>query len=92
MRLRRIGGIDDVHGPETIGMTTPWRYRNQVQVPVRFDGQGGVQLGFFQANSHQIVETNVCALEPEAMETMVETAARTLAAELGAERRKSSII
>jgi 23S rRNA (uracil1939-C5)-methyltransferase len=81
--LRRIGGLEGVTVQPTLGMASPWRYRNQVQVPVRFDGQGGVRMGFFQPRSHEVVETKVCALEPEPMERMVGIAAHTIADTLG---------
>ncbi|MCL6633515.1 MAG: 23S rRNA (uracil(1939)-C(5))-methyltransferase RlmD [Alicyclobacillus herbarius] len=81
--LARFAGLDNVTVHPTLGMETPWRYRNQVQVPVEFDGRGGVHLGFYAAKSHQLVPTTACHLEPEPLERTIEQAAHMAAELLG---------
>jgi 23S rRNA (uracil1939-C5)-methyltransferase len=51
-----------------LGMDTPIRYRNQVQIPVRWTAEGRVEIGFFSVSSHQLVATDTCHLESLAME------------------------
>ena len=59
--LRRIGKITDVTVEQTLGMETPWAYRNKAQFQVsRMDGK--VKLGFFEEGSHALVPTTECLL------------------------------
>jgi len=39
--FRRVGHFTDTTVLPTIGMETPWRYRNNIQVPVKFFGSAG---------------------------------------------------
>lgn len=64
--LIRIGGfseeeIDNIIEP-IIGMDEPYYYRNKIQYPVRIDRNGEVQVGFYQARSHDIVPIKQCFL------------------------------
>ncbi|MCW6662739.1 23S rRNA (uracil(1939)-C(5))-methyltransferase RlmD [Aerococcaceae bacterium NML190073] len=52
--FRRIGGFDDVEVCPTIGMNTPWQYRNKAQIPVR-QVNGVLETGFFRKNSHDLI-------------------------------------
>ncbi len=68
-----------------IGMNYPYRYRNQVQVPVEWDDTTGrLRYGFFARDSHTIVETPTCHLETLTMEQTVSAIVDSLAA-LGGE-------
>lgn len=79
--LRRHAKLPDVPVLPTIGMQHPWRYRNQVQVPIRFDQPSGRFLGgFFAPASHNLVTTDVCHLEPAEMERTVVTVLDLLSA------------
>ena len=70
--LRRHAKLPDVPVLPTLGMQHPWRYRNQVQVPIRFDERSGRFIGgFFAPASHNLVPTDECHLEPVAMERTV---------------------
>lgn len=85
--LKRLGKLQDIAVQPTLGMQTPWRYRNQVQVPLRYsvaDGDGGLTAGFFAAGSHDIVATEVCHLEPEPMEKTIQSVVTVLNRVLGA--------
>jgi len=76
--LRRLPQATPVEVRPTLGMAHPYRYRNQVQVPVAWDEAAQhLRYGFYAPTSHRIVETSVCHLEPEAMErTVVEVMRR----------------
>lgn len=52
--LYKTAGISDVDVAETIGMETPYAYRNKAQVPVR-RVQGQLETGFFRKNSHDLM-------------------------------------
>lgn len=52
--MQRIAKMPDVEILDTIGMKTPWGYRNKAQVPVRKIG-GQLTTGFFRKNSHDLV-------------------------------------
>jgi len=52
--MARIGGIDSGVVHDIIGMPDPWHYRNNVRFKVQSRG-GQVTLGFFAAESHQLV-------------------------------------
>ncbi len=81
--LSRFAKLEKVTVHPMLGMDTPWRYRNQVQVPVEFDGRGGVRMGFFAPKSHGLVETAVCHLEPDPLERAIVQAAHAAAELLG---------
>ncbi len=52
--ISRIGGVDGGVVRDIIGMADPWHYRNNVRFKVRWKGVK-VALGFFAAESHQLV-------------------------------------
>ncbi len=56
--IKRIGGVD--MQPQPILALSRERYRNKAQYPV--SQSGGV--GFFAPNSHRIIETDCCCLQP----------------------------
>lgn len=69
--LRRIGGIDLECEP--IEPSPAWEgYRNKAQYPVRMQG-GKLCAGFFAMRTHEVVDSSVCALQPPAFATVVET-------------------
>lgn len=62
--LQRIGGVES---PETImepiyGMEDPYHYRNKAQFPVGRDKDGKVVIGFYAGRTHQIIDTDDCAI------------------------------
>lgn len=67
--LVRIGGFDesDIEAKlkDTIGMESPWRYRNKAIIPVGRDKEGKITAGFYAAHSHNIVSCEDCLLQPE---------------------------
>ena len=66
-KLARIGGIDSPVVKETIGMETPWRYRNKAQYPV-----GETAIGFYKAKSHQVVNCGECLIQSSAAEAVAQ--------------------
>jgi len=55
--LARTGGIANFPVRDTIGMTDPWHYRNNVQFKVRRDA-GKVVLGFYARESHSVIKND----------------------------------
>ena len=70
--LKRIGGLDLEVNP-VLGMETPYKYRNKVQVPFSMDYKGRVIGGFFQQGTHQIIDMNECFIENEEADKIVVT-------------------
>jgi len=60
--IERIGGIYDVEVLPTIGMETPWNYRNKAQFPVGLK-DGKIQVGFYAPRSHNIIEFETCHIQ-----------------------------
>lgn len=60
--LERIGKISHVAVEDTLGMDTPFRYRNKVQIPLgRVDGK--FVAGFYAKRSHRIVDIEACIVQ-----------------------------
>jgi 23S rRNA (uracil1939-C5)-methyltransferase len=60
--IRRIGKLQDVIVHDTIGMHTPYNYRNKAQYPVgRLND--GLKVGFYAKKSHDIIDSPVCLLQ-----------------------------
>ena len=59
--LRRIGKIN---WDSEIALHTaqPWNFRNQAQLKVTTFPNGHVKLGFFEAESHQLVDVDACLI------------------------------
>lgn len=64
MDLYKIAGLDDVLVHDTIGMETPYRYRNHVQIPVG-DKNGKTIIGFYELNTNEIVDMEESILQAE---------------------------
>lgn len=60
--LSRIGKVSDIVVHNTIGMDSPFNYRNKVQFPVsEIDGKPAI--GFYAARSHRIIDTDSCLIQ-----------------------------
>jgi len=59
--LKRIGHID-TQVYDTLGMETPYRYRNKTQHPVGIQNNHTV-IGFYEKRTHNIVEIKDCLLQ-----------------------------
>ena len=69
--LQRVGKVEDVEVPPTIGMDEPWHYRNKVQFPVR-NVNGAIKIGYYAKRSHRIVETDICYIQDRRNEAIRE--------------------
>ena len=75
--LQRIGHLDSVSTlvRPVLGMTDPlkpWHYRSKVQLPVSGTWEHP-EIGFYAANSHTLVDTTVCAIQPPVCDAIRET-------------------
>jgi 23S rRNA (uracil1939-C5)-methyltransferase len=78
-KLIRIGGVEAPLVRDTIGMDTPWRYRNKAQFSVEEAG-GAAAVGFYRAKSHKVVNLNECRLQSGPAEALALTLRAYLAA------------
>lgn len=62
--FERIGGFQAVEVPETIGMESPWRYRNKGIYHVG-QREGQTVIGFYSEKSHHIVALEDCLIQSE---------------------------
>ena len=69
--LERIGGFKGIQVPLTLGMETPYRYRNNGQYPIR-KVNGQLKIGFFMAGSHEVIDVRDCLIQPEINGRVVE--------------------
>jgi len=67
--MSRIGKIETTIEP-VIGMENPLRYRNKGQYPVGGD-KTSPKIGLYRARSHDIVDVDVCLLQKEASDKVV---------------------
>ncbi|MDD6996153.1 MAG: 23S rRNA (uracil(1939)-C(5))-methyltransferase RlmD [Candidatus Borkfalkiaceae bacterium] len=61
--LKKIGGIEAEVLP-VVPCSSPYEYRNKLQLPVGVDANGNAVLGFYAERSHRIVPIGRCALHP----------------------------
>lgn len=59
--IMRIGGFENIVVEPTIGMETPYHYRNKAQYPVNSD-KNGINIGFYSLGSHKIVNYDDCLI------------------------------
>ena len=62
--LAKIAGLEGIKVNDTIGMDSPYRYRNNVQIPVAIS-KGKPLIGFYERGSYKIVDTETCILQEE---------------------------
>jgi len=70
--LTRIGGLKDVNIEEIIGMDNPYHYRNKAQYPVA-SKNGDLQIGFYAARTHSIIDSNKCYIADDVNEEIILT-------------------
>lgn len=71
--LARIGGFTDLEVLPIVGAVSPEHYRNKAQLPVAIGADGSLQLGFYSAHSHRVVDCPACLLQPEIFRNVTET-------------------
>lgn len=92
--LKKIGGIA-VDVLPVVPCSSPYGYRNKLQLPVGVDANGNVVVGFYAERSHRIVPIERCALHPAWADRLIAAFKRYIA-ESGAsaydERTKTGLI
>lgn len=70
--LQRIGGLSGIPVERTIGMETPFFYRNKAQFPIsRTDGR--VTVGFYAKRSHMLIPVKKCYIQSDICESILGT-------------------
>lgn len=62
--VHKIGGLSKEIVKYPLGMETPERYRNKVQLPVGLV-KGKLAIGFYAPRSHNIIDLNTCLIQDE---------------------------
>ncbi|MBP3704589.1 MAG: 23S rRNA (uracil(1939)-C(5))-methyltransferase RlmD [Clostridia bacterium] len=70
--LERIGGFPGIEIQPILAAPERNFYRNKCQLPIGLSRDGKVQLGFYAVNSHRIVDTHTCLLQPEEFDRAAE--------------------
>lgn len=60
--IKRIGKLENIKVHDTIGMDTPFNYRNKAQYPVGIE-KGKPVTGFYSKRSHRIIGTDYCGIQ-----------------------------
>lgn len=68
--MKRIGKLGDVVVHPAIGMETPNRYRNKVQLPVGGTSEE-IKIGFYAPRSHDIIDMDVCHIQDETADAVI---------------------
>ena len=68
--LRKNAGIADAEVDEVVPCSTPYGYRNKIQLPFG-TVNGEVAMGFYRENSHKIVSITKCFLHGEWVEKLI---------------------
>lgn len=61
--MKRIGGVD-IAPERYLAAAQPARYRNKAMLPCQADKNGKPAFGFYASNSHRLVGTSDCLLQP----------------------------
>lgn len=69
--LARIGHLQAEVEP-TLGCDQPWHYRNKMQFPAAWQGEGRLALGCYRQGSHQVVDTAACLIAQQGNNQVLE--------------------
>jgi 23S rRNA (uracil1939-C5)-methyltransferase len=69
--ISRVGKLEDVCIHNTIGMESPYNYRNKVQLPVGTSGDE-ILVGFYAPRSHEIINMEKCYIQDEIGDKVIE--------------------
>ncbi|WP_073550836.1 23S rRNA (uracil(1939)-C(5))-methyltransferase RlmD [Chroogloeocystis siderophila] len=61
--LQRIGGFKHPPVDSVLAAPSPLSYRNKATYPLGISATGQVQAGYFQKNSHQLINLNQCPIQ-----------------------------
>ncbi|MCB2341237.1 23S rRNA (uracil(1939)-C(5))-methyltransferase RlmD [Clostridium estertheticum] len=68
--INRIGKLEGVIVHPTLGMESPYNYRNKVQLPAS-NKNGEVKIGFYAARSHDIINMENCYIQDSVADIVV---------------------
>ena len=68
--INRIGKLEEVNVHPTLGMESPYNYRNKVQLPVSNRNED-VKIGFYAARSHDIINMETCHIQDTVADLVV---------------------
>ncbi|MBX4258718.1 23S rRNA (uracil(1939)-C(5))-methyltransferase RlmD [Clostridium estertheticum] len=68
--INRIGKLEEVIVHPTLGMESPYNYRNKVQLPAS-NKNGEVKIGFYAARSHDIINMENCYIQDSVADIVV---------------------
>lgn len=69
--MERIGGFRGLPIEPILAAPARNRYRNKCQMPIGLDKNGRMTLGFYAVNSHRIVDTESCLLQPACFDNVM---------------------
>lgn len=70
--VTRIGGIDGSLVKEIIPADNILSYRNKAQLPISYDKNGNITLGFFAQRSHKVISTDFCFLHSNDFNSIID--------------------
>lgn len=79
LALKKIGGVEAEVQPVE-ACSSPYGYRNKLQLPVGVDASGKTVIGFYAERSHRIVPIERCAIHPKWSAVLIATFQKYLAA------------
>ena len=68
--ISRIGKLDNVEIHDTLGMETPFRYRNKAQFPIQ-KVNGETVIGFYKKKSHDVIPTDTCIIQHDVNDKII---------------------
>lgn len=71
--VTRIGGIDASLVREIVPSDCINNYRNKAQLPIAYDSDGKVTVGFYAQRSHRVVPIKNCNLQSDVFEPIIES-------------------
>lgn len=68
--FQRIGGFTEIPLSPIVVAQNSTRYRNKAQYPIGEDAEGNLVMGFYGVNSHRVIPTEDCLLQPSVFATI----------------------
>jgi len=69
--LRRLGGLSSAPVAEILAAPQPLGYRNKSTYPLGRGSNGQVRAGYYQKNSHSLINLNQCPIQNEALDPLL---------------------